>query len=196
MIECEHIPQVKSENPTVSMTEPFPHLREIASEIPPIDHDVNVELLIGRDTPEVLKVKQFKNGPRGAPWAQKHIIGWTISGEMCLDRIGGPVHISPRRTSVDPPLVPLSPNKPANDRVEYQIVSETVPYPNYFNVKNSMVRTLPLTNRRVISTVQLPMTMRQACSGKIVDSLKLWRRAPIRMRWEIGKCHCPSGHPK
>ena len=102
MIECEHIPQEKSEIPTPEMTKLFPHLKEIATEIPPFDHDAEIDILIGRDAPEVPKVRAFKNGPRGALWAQKHILGWTVSGEMCVDRIGGPVHLSSCRTSVEP----------------------------------------------------------------------------------------------
>ena len=35
MIECDHIPQDKSEIPTPDMTRPFPHLREISTGIPP-----------------------------------------------------------------------------------------------------------------------------------------------------------------
>ena len=85
MIECQHIPQDKSEIPTPKMSESFPHLKEISSEILPVDQNSSIEMLIGRDAPNVLKVRQFKNGPRGAPWAQKHIFGWTISGEMCVD---------------------------------------------------------------------------------------------------------------
>ena len=36
LIECEHIPQEKDEIPTPSMTKHFPHLYDIANEIPPL----------------------------------------------------------------------------------------------------------------------------------------------------------------
>lgn len=43
----------------------------------------------------------IENGPKGVPWAQRLDLGWTIAGQMCLDRVGGPIHISARRTAVD-----------------------------------------------------------------------------------------------
>ena len=135
MLECEHIPQDKNEIPTPEMTKSFPHLKEIATEIPPLDHNAEIDILIGRDAPEVLKVRQFKNGPRGAPWAQKHILGWTISGEMCLDRVGGPVHISSHRTSVELSSEPLVDQSDCvHDRYTIS-AAETIPCPNYFQVK-------------------------------------------------------------
>ena len=69
LIECEHIPQEKDEIPTPSMTKHFPHLYDITNEIPPLDKDANIEILLGRDAPELLKVREFRNGPKGAPWA-------------------------------------------------------------------------------------------------------------------------------
>ena len=88
-VECGHIPQEKHEIPTPLIARRFPHLREIAEHI--------------RDAPELTKVRAFKNGPNGAPWAQKLTLGWTISGQVCLDRVGGPVHIVTRRTSIEQP---------------------------------------------------------------------------------------------
>ncbi|CAB3985600.1 Hypothetical predicted protein [Paramuricea clavata] len=42
-----------------------------SKEIPPLDQEAKVGILIGRDVPELLKVRAFRNGPKGAPWAQK-----------------------------------------------------------------------------------------------------------------------------
>ena len=78
----------------------YPHLSSIADEIPPIDSQAKVQLLIDRDALELLKVRAFKNGPKGAPWAQKLVFGWTISGQACLDRTDGPIHVRARRTCV------------------------------------------------------------------------------------------------
>lgn len=75
------------------MARRFPHLREIANEILLFDSSANNNLLIGRDAPELLKVREFRNGPKGAPWAQRLTLGWTITGQMCLDLAGGPVHV-------------------------------------------------------------------------------------------------------
>jgi hypothetical protein len=132
LIECEHIPQDKDEIPTPSMTKHFPHLHDITNEIPSLDKDANIEILLGRDAPELLKVREFRNGPKGAPWAQKLLLGWTISGQTCLDRAGGPVHVSAYRTALE--------REPSNTRSTY--VSgvppiETVPCSNYFKVKEN-----------------------------------------------------------
>ena len=67
LIECGNIPQDKREIPTPEMARRFPHLREIANEIPPLDETANIHLLIGRDAPELLKVWEFRNGPKGIP---------------------------------------------------------------------------------------------------------------------------------
>ena len=108
------------------MAKQFPHLREIAEEIPPDDPEAAVEILIGKDAPELLKVRASRNGPKGAPWGQKLDLGWTVSGQMCLDRVGGPIHISARRTEVNHLEEPIWSATP-----QYQVV----PCPNYFKIK-------------------------------------------------------------
>ena len=70
LTECDTIPQDKSEIPTPDMAKRFPHLIDIAQEIPYPDESAKIQLLIGQDALELLKVREFKNGPRGAPWAQ------------------------------------------------------------------------------------------------------------------------------
>ena len=78
-----HLPttnESKREIPTLEMARRFPHLQEIANEIPPLDGTANIHLLIRRDAPELLKVREFRNGPKGTPWAQKLSLGWTIIG--------------------------------------------------------------------------------------------------------------------
>ena len=94
LIECDHIPQNKKEIPTPTIVRRFPHLQDIADHIPPFDPNAKIQILIGRDAPELLKVRASKNGPKGAPWAQRLLLGWTVSGQACLDRMGGPVHLS------------------------------------------------------------------------------------------------------
>ena len=51
LIECDHIPQEKNEIPTPSMTKNSPHFRDITSQIPPVDNDAKIEILLGRDAP-------------------------------------------------------------------------------------------------------------------------------------------------
>ncbi|KAK3727951.1 hypothetical protein QZH41_004895 [Actinostola sp. cb2023] len=141
LVECAHLPQDKAEIPTPEIAGRFSHLRDIAQDIPPLDDQAKIHLLIGRDAPELLKVRAFKNGPRGAPWAQKLVLGWTISGQACLDFANGPVHIQARRTTVmgdndsyarTDTLAEMPPG--VTDSNEYDIV----PCPNKFIVTDSL----------------------------------------------------------
>ena len=93
LIECDSIPHDKREIPTPEMARRSSHLCEIASEIPPLNPNADIHLLLGRDAPELLKVREFKNGPKGAPWAQKLSLGWTIIRQMFLDIVGGPAQV-------------------------------------------------------------------------------------------------------
>ena len=45
LIECDNIPQDKCEIPTPEMARRFPHLQEIADEIPPLDETAKIHLL-------------------------------------------------------------------------------------------------------------------------------------------------------
>ena len=99
LIECGNVPQEKREIPTPEMATRFPHLQEIANEIPPLDGIANIHLLIRRDAPK-LKVREFRNGPKGTPWAQKLSLGWAIISQMCLDLAGGHAHVLVRRTNL------------------------------------------------------------------------------------------------
>lgn len=135
LIECDSIPQDKREIPTPEMTR-FPHLQEIASESPPFDSNADVHLLIGRDAPELLKVREFRNGPRGVPRAQRLTSGWTIIGQMCLDLAGGPVHALVRRTNVrsvnEITSLELHPSQSETESFEL------VPCPNRFKIMGSL----------------------------------------------------------
>ena len=101
LVECSNIPQDKREIVTPEMAMQFSHLKEVAKEIPPYDPRAKIEILIGRDALELLKVRESKNGQKGAPWAQRLNLGWTISSQMYLDRVGGPIHISAHCTAVE-----------------------------------------------------------------------------------------------
>ena len=102
LIECNNIPKDKREIPTPEIAKQFDHLRDISEEILPFDNEAKVQLLIARNTPELLKVRAFRNGPNGTSWAHKLAVGWAICGQACIDRQGGAVHISTHRiTSYD-----------------------------------------------------------------------------------------------
>ena len=68
LTECDTIPQDKREIPNPGMARRFPHVMAIAHEIPSLDKTAKVHLLIGRDAPELLKVRESRNGTGGAPW--------------------------------------------------------------------------------------------------------------------------------
>ena len=130
LVECPNIPRDKHEIITPEMAMQFSHLKEVPKEIPlTMDPQAKVEIRIGRDTPELLKVRESRNGPKGAPWAQRLDLGWTISGQMCLDRVGGPIHISVRRTAVEYPDKLLALHFCSSTK------HKVVPCPNHFKVK-------------------------------------------------------------
>ena len=135
LVEYADIPQDKREIVTAEMARQFPHLKEIAEEIPPYDPKAKIEILIGRDAPELLKIRASKNGPKGAPWVQQLDLGWTVSGQMCSDRVGGPVHISAHRTAVEysDKHLDLPWSSQATHRSPKQ--QEVTPCPNQFNIK-------------------------------------------------------------
>ena len=114
------------------MARRFPHLHEIAREIPPLDLNADIHLLLGRDAPELLKVREFTNGPKGAPWAQKLSLGWTIIGQMCLDIVGGPAHVLACRTS----LLSAKNGEPWEKHME-PARYELGPCPNQLRIKES-----------------------------------------------------------
>ena len=129
LVECAHIPQDKAEIPTPEIARRFDHLKNIANEIPPLNEQAKIQLLIGRDAPELMKVRASKNGPKGMPWAQKLDLGWTISGQVCLNRVGGPVHISARRTTIWAPDQTPHASDPTTQEFEMSTC------PNLFEVK-------------------------------------------------------------
>jgi len=132
LIECGNIPQDKREIPTMEMARRFPHLQEIADGIPPFEEAANIHLLIGRDDPELLTVWEFRNRPKGTPWAQRLSLGWTIIGQMCLDFAGGPTHVLVRRTSLS--VANLDHSK---RRMVIPQCYELVPCPKQLQVKES-----------------------------------------------------------
>ncbi|KAK2552272.1 hypothetical protein P5673_026805 [Acropora cervicornis] len=136
LIECDSISRDKREVPTPEMVRRFPHLKEIAGEIPPFDDDVDIHLLIGRDAPELLKVRDFINGPNGAPWAQRLSLGWTITGQMCLDFASGPAHALAHRTN----LLPANQIATLECRPNQQEtgIYELVPCPNSFKTMETL----------------------------------------------------------
>ncbi|XP_028407838.1 uncharacterized protein LOC114530418 [Dendronephthya gigantea] len=100
LVECDNIPSDKREIPIPEQVKRYGHLREVADKLPPLNSEAEVQLLIGRDAPEIMKVREVRNGPKGAPWAHRLAVGWTVCGRMCVNRQGGPIHITTHRTVV------------------------------------------------------------------------------------------------
>ena len=112
--------------------ERFPHLQKITNEIPPLIGTANIHLLIRGDAPELLKVREFRNRPKGTPWAQKLSLGWTIFSQMCLDLVGGPVHMLICCTN----LLSAGLTSPRRRMVQLQC-DKLIPRPNQLRVKES-----------------------------------------------------------
>jgi len=84
LIECDMMPDDRSEIPSPEIAHHYPHLKPVANKIPAIDPDTDILLLIGRDLLQVHKVRKQYNGPNNAPYAQRLDLGWVIVGEVCL----------------------------------------------------------------------------------------------------------------
>ncbi|XP_006822096.1 uncharacterized protein LOC102801454 [Saccoglossus kowalevskii] len=100
VLENNSIPCDKNEIPTPEICRSFTHLRPIAAKIPEIQDDIGIHLLIGRNCPEPLQIRESRNGPVSAPWAQCTDLGWTVSGDLCFETVRGTVRASVRRTKI------------------------------------------------------------------------------------------------
>lgn len=191
LVECDSIPQDKREILTPELARRFPHLQGIADEIPPFDSDANIHLLIGRDAPELLKVRDFRNGPRGAPWAQRLTLGWTITGQMCLDLAGGPVHALVRHTNLrsvnEIASLELRPSQSDTESLEL------VPCPNRFKIKESLTEQEERLMENIFHTSQEDNVTSLSCDDrKFLNTMEIG----IHKKLAIGKCHSLSAKRK
>ena len=83
--ECDEIPNNREEIPIPEIARVHPHLCQIADEIPRLDKQAQILLLVGRDIPPLHKVHQPLNRPRNAPWGQQLDLGWVVLGNTYLD---------------------------------------------------------------------------------------------------------------
>ena len=132
LTKCDTIPQDKREIPNTDMARSFPHLKAIAHKIPPLDETAKIHLLLGRDAPKLLKVREFRNGPKGDPWAQGPALGWTISGDVFLDFASGPAHVLTCLTSLS---TVMEKELETGDRIY-----ELVPCPNQMKVTDPLLK--------------------------------------------------------
>lgn len=96
LLECNMMPNNRDEIPTPAAAHSHCHLRTIANEIPQVDANAEILLLLGRDMLRVHKVRKQINGPHDAPFAQRLDLGWVIVGDVCR----GSAHRSPEVTSM------------------------------------------------------------------------------------------------
>ncbi|KAI3354716.1 hypothetical protein L3Q82_004500, partial [Scortum barcoo] len=101
LIECNAIPNNREEIPTPEAARHHHHLRSITAEMPPLDPDVDILLLIGRNLLlRAHKVRKQLNGRHNDPYAQKLDLGWVIIGDVCLSSAHKPTEVSALKTHV------------------------------------------------------------------------------------------------
>lgn len=71
LIECDMVPDDRTEIPSPEIAHQHPHLLPVADKIQPVDQDAAILLLLGRDILRVHKVREQINGPHNAPYAQR-----------------------------------------------------------------------------------------------------------------------------
>ena len=131
LTECDEIPNNREEIPTPQVARAHPHLQQIADEIPELDEQAEILLLIGRDVPPLHKVHESRNGSRNAPWGQRLDLGWVVLGNTCLNGAHKPEQISTCKTQV------LHNGRP----------SLFVPCPNRLHVKFDTITDTPFVIR-------------------------------------------------
>ncbi|XP_062571182.1 uncharacterized protein LOC134233215 [Saccostrea cucullata] len=98
LIECSAIPNNRHEIPTCDVAIHYPHLAQISSFIPPMDHTANISLLIGRDLLGAHYVLDQIRGDPSQPYAQRLPLAWVVIGETCLDGIHTPKSVDVMKT--------------------------------------------------------------------------------------------------
>lgn len=102
LLDCNTIPDDRSEIPTPDIVQYFPHLAPIAGKIPPVEPDVAIMLLLGRDVFSVHKAREQYNGPHNTPYAQRLDLGWVTVGERCLNGVHKQTKVNVYKTNLLP----------------------------------------------------------------------------------------------
>lgn len=100
LLECNHMPDDCSEIPTPAAVQHHAHLKSIACKIPHLDPEAQILLLLGRDILQVHKVREHRNGPPNAPYAQRLDLGWVVVGNVCLGSTHKPEAVTSFWTNV------------------------------------------------------------------------------------------------
>lgn len=72
--------------PTPEAARHHPHLRALAGDIPLLHRDDQILLLLGRYILRAHTVREKRNEPADAPFAQRRDLGWVIVGGFCVGR--------------------------------------------------------------------------------------------------------------
>lgn len=99
LIECDAIPNDRSEIPTPEAASHHAHLQAISHQIPALDPHTPIMLLLGRDIIRVHKVREQINGPHDSPYTQRLDLGWVIIGTVCLGGLHAPTTVNCLYTS-------------------------------------------------------------------------------------------------
>lgn len=90
----------RTEIPSPEIARYHPHLKPVANKIHPVEQDVPILLLLGRDILRVHKVREQINGPHDAPYAQRLDLGWVIVGEVCLGTVHRPPEVNMYKANI------------------------------------------------------------------------------------------------
>lgn len=85
LIECDQLPDNKSEIPTPEVARHYTHLKRVVNKIPALDPSATILILLGWHIPQAHKVREHSNGPNNAPYTQCLDLGWVIVGAFCLE---------------------------------------------------------------------------------------------------------------
>ena len=83
LIECDYIPNNLDEIPTPEVARSYKHMRDIEEEIPPLDQDAEITMLVGRDLLPAHHILDQRLGDQNSPFAQRLYLGWVVIGEVC-----------------------------------------------------------------------------------------------------------------
>lgn len=97
IIECNEIPQNRSEIPSPEVAAFYPHLSDITHYIPTIDNLNTIELLIGRDLIDTHRVLDQRVG---VPLGQKLPLGWVLIGNSCLGTVHEQTVVTVNKTAI------------------------------------------------------------------------------------------------
>lgn len=99
MLECDMIPEDRSEIPSPEVAKHHPHVKALSHKIHPVDPNAQILLLLGRDILRLHKVREQCNGPSNAPFAQRLDLGWVIVGDVCVSGTHKPVSVTVYKTN-------------------------------------------------------------------------------------------------